>query len=843
LIERALPTGTLTFLFTDVEGSTRLLHELGDAYGPLLEVHRLLIRDAVAAHDGIEFGTGGDALFVVFQSPTAAVAAAAAAQTALDGYDWPDGAALRVRMAVHTGEARIVDGDYVGVPLHVVARLCAAGHGGQVLISDATCTLTTAAAVESLGSHRLRDVPEPIEIFQLAGGDFAPLRTLSALPNNLPASTDRLIGRELDIVEVAEALNESRLVTLLGPGGSGKTRLALEVGASVLPAFADGVWFVALGAATTPDQIETLTAGVLRIGERSGEPLGATLRAQLAARELLLVMDNCEHLVDAVARFVGALLEQCPRVRVLTTSREVLGVRGEHTRPVSPLDDRDASRLFVERARAVVPGFDEATEDPAAVAEICRRLDGLPLAIELAAARLRGVSLRQIADRLDDRFRLLGSGRVRTLEAVVSWSYELLDDTERAVFRRFAVFADSFDLEGAAAIAGWGAVDPLDVLDVVTRLVDTSMLVPLRVDDDYRYRMLETLRQYGRNQLERTGERDEALAHMHTWARGWADRLEADMRTPRQDASLASAGRERENLRAVLEQAREEGDDDLALRIVTFAPIMLMRERTAVIDELLARMDDVEPTLIGHAMTAKAQFAFATGHPTEASDAARRAAEIFEQLGSRRFAAWARYFEIFSVWGYRDDAIVRAQLEPVVAEFRELNDALGLAYMLWIRSQLEPDVGIADALAAESEAAFREVGAPFALAHGLEGRALIGLRRDEPARAAIYLAEAIPILADSVEHGCLAHALEAAASLMIHVDDRADAALLLGAAEELRTRSGHTHRPWELRSREHAEAMLGAEDLDDERDAGRTMELDRLLARTMSLLERERAVI
>jgi hypothetical protein len=534
------------------------------------------------------------------------------------------------------------------------------------------------------------------------------------------------------------------------------------------------------------------------------------------------------------------VLEQCPNVRVLATSRELLGVRGEQTVAVSPLGDRDATRLFVERARAVVPGFDEGSEEPAAIADICRRLDGLPLAIELAAARLRGVSLRQIADRLDDRFRLLGSQRfhaIRTLEAVVSWSYDLLDADEQAVFRRLAVFADAFDLADAEEIAGWGTVDPLDVLDIVTRLVDTSMLVPLRLGDDYRYGMLETLRQYGREQLERSGERDECVAHFHGWARAWMTRLEADMRTPRQDASLAASAIQRENQRAVYEAA----EPDLALRIVTFSPIMRMRERRAAIDELLGKIEHVEPSLLGHALTAQAQFAMAIGLPSEGMEKARRAAEIFDELGNRRLAAWARYFEMFAAWGFLDDDLLRSRLAPLVADFRNLDEPLGLAYMLWVTSQLEPDPRLADALAVESEAMFREVGAAFGLAHVLEGRALIGLRLDASGRAAGYLAEAIPVFADSIEQGCLAHAIEAAASLMINLDAHADAALLLGAAEELRIRAGHTHRPWELRSRERAEEKLAGEDIEAELEAGRAMDVDALIAHTLRLLEREAA--
>jgi predicted ATPase/class 3 adenylate cyclase len=843
--EGLLPSGTLTFLFTDLERSTHLLHALGDDYGDLLEVHRRIIRDAIAAHDGIEFGTGGDAVFVVFDSPANAIASARRAQQELTAHPWPDGAAFRVRMGVHTGEARVVDGDYVGVPLHVVARLCAAGHGGQVLVSETTKSLVPRADVASLGSHRLRDVPDVMQIYELRGDGlatgFPALRTLSSRPNNLPALTDRMIGRELDVVEVAEALGERRLVTLTGPGGCGKTRLALEAAASVLDQFSDGVWFVSLGAATAADQVEGLTAEVLRVGER-GESLGATLRDHLSTRELLLVLDNCEHLIEPVGAFVGRALEECQGVRALTTSREVLGVRGEQVIAVQPLGAREAVELFVERATAGVPGFKAATEDLVAVDEVCRALDGLPLAVELAAARLRTLSIRTIADRLDDRFRLLGGVRTtgdrqRTLEAVVEWSYALLDDMEQAVFRRLALFADSFDLADAEAVGGWGAAEPFDVLGAVTRLVDTSMLVPLRAGDDYRYRMLETLRQYGRTQLQHAGERDVCIAQIKSWARIWTDQLENDMRTPRQDASLTRASRERENLRAVYEWARQD-EPELALRIVTFAPIMLMRDRLFAIKELLSRIKDVPVRLHAHALTSCAQFNFGTGRWQDAIVAARRAGELFDSVGDRRLAAWARYFEIFGAWGHVDDDEVRALLRPILSDFAALGEQLGLAYMLWITSQLEPDAGAADELAAEGETVFRAIDSPFGLAHCLEGRALICLRLGETARAAAYLHEAIPIVAEGAEQGCTAHALEAVASLMTHLDQRADAAMLLGAAEELRHRSGHVHRPWELSSRDHAESMLAGDDLETEREAGRTIEFDALIARTTELLNR-----
>ncbi|MDQ1449421.1 MAG: hypothetical protein QOC79_2392 [Actinomycetota bacterium] len=857
MTDRALPTGTLTFLFTDLEGSTRLLHDLGASYGELLETHRRLIRDAVYAHGGIEFGTGGDAIYVVFDSAADSVAAAGAAQLALAAQEWPGGVSVRVRMALHTGEAQIVDDDYVGVALHVVARLCAAGHGGQVLISESTRALARQTSVVSLGTHRLRDVPEPMEVFQLEAdgldAEFPPLRTLSAAPNNLPTATDQTIGREVDIVEVAEALVDHRLVTLTGAGGAGKTRLAVEVATAVVAEFADGVWLIQLGAATTPDQVTELTAHELKVGERARESLDARVQRHLATREVLIVFDNCEHLVDPVASFVDTLLANCPGVRVLATSRERLGVRGEKTIAVAPLSvgDRDrpgdAIALFVERASSVVPGFEIAGNDLAIVADICRRLDGLPLAIELAAAQVRGMSLTQLSDRLDQGFRILTSGlrtgaeRQRTLDAVVSWSYDLLDEIERSVFRRVSVFADSFTADGAIAVAAWGTVDPADVFDVVVRLADKSLVVPLRGDGMYRYQLLETLRTYGREKSAQAGEHDETVSHLYGWARTLTERLELDMRTSGQDASLHAAALERENLRAVYEQARADGDLELALRIVTFAPTMPSRERRVAISTLLPALDILSPRLHGHALTACAQLSFGMGMSEDGIDAARSAAELFEHLGDARHAAWARYFEAFSSWGFASDDTVRALAANLLDEFRRLDEPLGLAYVLWVSSQLDLDVESAGARATESEALFREISSPFGLAHALEGKALVSLRRNDTVGAATSLRESLELFSDPADQGCTAHVIEAIASLLLQRDLRADGALLLGAAEALRRASGEAHRPWELRSRNHAEELLGDADIVGARHDGRALDFDAAIARAANMLDRAAA--
>jgi non-specific serine/threonine protein kinase len=540
--------------------------------------------------------------------------------------------------------------------------------------------------------------------------------------------------------------------------------------------------------------------------------------------------------VESVATFVDELLKGCPRLRVLATSRELLGIPGEQAFWIMPLGVGDAEHagdavlLFIERATAGVPGFDAARADLPVIADVCRRLDGLPLAIELAAARLRSLSLRQIADRLDDRFQLLTGGartaaeRQRTLEAVVAWSYDLLDERERSVFRRVSVFADSFTLDAAEAVAGWGEVRRSSVSGVVARLVDKSLIVPLRDVGEYRFQLLETLREYGRDQLGLAGEGDEVHRHLHAWARAYADRLEDDMRTARQDATLTASARERENLRAVYEQARERNDLELALRIVTFAPTMLVRDRRAAIDELLDKLDEVPRTLRGHALTSKAQFCFNIGRSQDGMAAGREAAELFESIGDRRHATWARYFQIFNAWGYDSDDTLRNLTTALLQEFRQLDEPLGLAYVLWVASQLDLDTDQADAHAAEAEAIFREIAAPFGLAHALEGRALIALRRHDTRLAAQYLNEALGLLSGPDEPGCTAHVIEAIASLLSQRELRTDAAVLLGAAEALRHASGQTHRPWELRSRELAEDMPATAELDNARHEGQSLD-------------------
>jgi predicted ATPase/class 3 adenylate cyclase len=840
---RELPTGTLTFLFTDLEGSTRLLHEFPDSYASLLETHRGIIRDAVTKCGGIEFGTGGDALFIVFDSAPSAVRCAILAQRALQSHPWPV-PSLKVRMALHTGEARVVDDDYVGLALHVVARLCSAAHGEQVVLSPATRALAGDADLVDLGSHQLRDVAEPVQVFQVCADglsrDFPALRTLDARPNNLPVSVDRLIGRDLETVEVAAALHEHRLVTLMGSGGSGKTRLALEVGASLVSEFRDGVWLVQLGAATTPDQVVGFLAQELHVGERVAETLSTTVVEYLATREVLLVLDNCEHLVDAVAALVHDVMTRCALVKVLATSRELIGVHGEQAIAVAPLSvgspeqPGDAMRLFIERASEINPRFVVNGSDLGALAEICRRLDGLPLAIELAAARTRTISVAQLAERLHDRFHLLtgGSraamGRQRTLEAVVAWSYDLLTPSEQQLFRSLSVFPDSFPLEAAEAVA---TVHDGDVLQTLGHLVDKS-LVLAQPSSAYRYGMLETIRQYGRDRLVETNESEDAHARLTAWIMTLTGALERDMRTARQDSAIRAVIPERSNARAALQWALDNHDLTTAVRIASAIPLMITSRRRVLLQELLTQIPDLPDARRAQVLLTLGNLAMEQGHWDDCARFARDAAEVFAALGDAGHHAWARYFEVFAIWA--DPAAherARQLAEEMVVTFREMREDFGLAYALWVESQFSPGLERARSAARESEALFRELDAQFGLAHALEGRALVRLKFDTDERVDLLLDEALAIFADAQNLGCTAHCLEAIAAVLA-IDNRIDdAALLVGAAEHLREETGQQHRAWEREG--HARTQLAFE------VSGRTDDIERQTAigRTFTLAD------
>ena len=570
----AAPSGVITFLFTDVEGSTRRWESDAEQMRAALGAHDALLREAVEAHGGWVFKHTGDGVCTVFTSPRAAVDAAVTAQQTLE---------LPVRMGISTGEAELRGSDYFGAVLNRAARVMAAGHGGQILIDDTTAGLCGSIDLIALGKRRLRDIAKPIEVSQVrAPGlrtDFPPLKTLDATPGNLRPPTTSFIGRESDLAEVDEALKAHRLVTLTGVGGVGKTRLALEIAGRLRDEFPDGVWVFELAAVTDPAAVPDAVAAVLGITQQPGKSVSESVAAALEGRVRLLVFDHCEHVRDAAADLVEAVLAQSATVRILATSREGLGVADQQVWLVPSLDvgagiDSAAVTLFVERAHSVASRFSVATpEEAAAVVEICRRLDGIPLAIELAASRMASMTASEVRDRLDQRFRLLvgsrrGLERHHTLRHAVAWSYDLLDDTEKALLDRCSVFAGGFDLHSACAVMG--SDDDFATLDLLDALVRKSLLVADRSSGRTRYSMLETIRQFAEEQLVVRGEASQIRAAHSRYFAGRETDIMAVWDSPRQHEAYDWFTIELANLRTAFRWATDQGDLDVATTIATY---------------------------------------------------------------------------------------------------------------------------------------------------------------------------------------------------------------------------------------------------------------------------------
>jgi predicted ATPase/class 3 adenylate cyclase len=588
----APPSRTITHLFTDIEGSSALWEKHPEGMQTALARHDALLREAIEAHAGRVVKTTGDGCHAAFDTALSAIGGALAAQQALCTEPWTEiqPQSLRVRMALHSGEAAARAGDYFGQALNRAARLMSIGHGGQILVSAATAELVRdqappGTALLDLGEHRLKDLIRPEHVYQLSGPglptEFPALRSLSALPNNLPVQLTSFIGREKEMAEVRRLLDATRLLTVTGPGGTGKTRLALQTAADVLDSFADGVWLVELAPLADPVLLVQTIATTLGVREQPGRALLDSLLDYLRAKTLLLLLDNCEHLIDACAQLAAALLGGCPRLKILASSREALGVTGETAYRVpslalpdpsqttlETLTECESARLFIERAQAAQPHFTLTARNLGAIVQITQRLDGIPLAIELAAARVKVLSAEQIADRLDDRFRLLTGGsrtalpRQQTLRALIDWSNDLLTEPERAAWRQLSVFAGGWTLEAAEGVIGGEA------LDWLSHLADKSLISVEERDGAARYRLLETVRQYGRDKLLEAGEsaatRDRHLAYFLDWT----TRLEPIFYSRDMLLALNQFDLELDNIRAALAWAQEH-DPEAALQLAS----------------------------------------------------------------------------------------------------------------------------------------------------------------------------------------------------------------------------------------------------------------------------------
>jgi predicted ATPase/class 3 adenylate cyclase len=679
-----IPSGTVTFLFTDLEGSTKLWEQYPGEMKLALTRHDELVRHAIESQAGRIIKNTGDGFHAVFDTGVNGVKAALAAQRALFSTNWDEikPHSLRVRMGLHTGEAQERSGDFYGPALNRAARLMSVAHGGQTLLSTTTADLVRdqlpeSAALKDLGEHRLRDLVRSEHVFQLVDpaipSEFPPIRSVDAFPNNLPVQLTSFIGREHELEEARQRLASAHLLTLIGPGGTGKTRLSLQLAADLLPSFPDGVWLAELAPLTDPALVPQSVASVFRLREQLGMPLDELLIDYLRDKNLLLMMDNCEHLIDACAQLADHILHTCANLKIIVSSREALGISGETVYRVPPLSLPDSeiltrasltkcesAQLFIERAAAAKPRFSVTGQNVESIAQICRRLDGIPLAIELAAARVTAFSPEQIASHLDDRFRLLTGGsrtalpRQQTLRALIDWSYELLSEDERRLLRKLSVFAGGWTFEAAESVCS-----DLDVLDLLSQLVNKSLVTVDDEADEPRYHLLETVRQYARDKLLEMGETEptrgshfdyffrlteELAPRLKSFgASQWVDRLEL----------------EHDNLRAAAQWGLENRLTDL-LQMIQFLPYFwnrrgyeeegrnLIRDalrRASQLPEFQGGADQRQLTLLGQAWQVLAMLAYSQGDNVRAVDASQRAAALARQLDDKRLLALALAFE------------------------------------------------------------------------------------------------------------------------------------------------------------------------------------------------------
>jgi predicted ATPase len=665
----------VTFLFTDIAGSTRLWEERPDEMRALVAQHDARFRSVVEAHDGYVVKGTGDGLHAAFGRAGDAVAAASAARAAIA--DLPD---IRVRMGINTGEAQERDGDYFGSAVNRTARLMAAGHGGQVLLAAVTVDLVPDLVVRCLGEHRLRDLGSPMVIWQLGTDEFPPLRSLDARSTNLPVQLTTFVGREEQVKAVAELLAEHRLVTLTGVGGVGKTRLATQAAADAVDRFGDGVWLVELAPIDAPRVIDAI-ARVLGVEISRDAAVDSSLLDFVRTRSLLLLLDNCEHVVREVRKIADALLRAAPGVSILATSREALRVDGEHLFSIPSLDDHAALRLFVERAQAADASFALDDSGERVIEELCARLDGVPLAIELAAARARMFSVGELARRVDQRFRLLTGGRGdierhQTLRAAIDWSYDLLEDLERVAFARFSAFAGGGTLEAIESVVGDEEELADVIVDVVSGLVDKSLVLADRTHADSRYEMLETIRQYAQEKLVQLGDAERVRERHARWyaefarsaGRGLysADELEWDERLRL----------EIDNLQVAVAWAVGAGETDVAMRIggsfprqATARPLLGTAHLAEVALGVVAA--DEHPAY-ARVLAEAAWAAVRRGDMSLALDRLHRSVEV--QRAGARFAA-AAFMYLLTLAG-RDDDSSDGRLE-MVGEGLALAEASG----------------------------------------------------------------------------------------------------------------------------------------------------------------------
>ena len=791
-----LPTGTVTFLFTDIEGSTKLSQEHPDAMPDLLTRHNEILNQIIQAHQGFVFQFVGDSFAVAFQNASDAVSAALEAQRALHSEAWSP-APIKVRMGIHTGDAQLLEGDANGrkysgyTTLATTQRIMSAGHGGQILLSQTTHDLTVGqlpenAELQDMGERHLKDVISPTHLYQLTVPDlpstFAPLNTLESFNHNLPAQLTSFIGRQKEIDEIKQLVAANRIVTLTGSGGSGKTRLGLRVGAECLGQFSNGVWLAELAPITNPALIPQTVLAIFNLRESAHRDPLEVLISYLRSKNLLLVLDNCEHLIEACAQFSEALLHACPKLKILASSREILGIAGEVPYHVPSLTtpnlnqlpsfekllDVESIRLFSERAATAKPGFNLTEDNASFVAQICSRLDGIPLAVELAAARVKVLSPEQIASRLDDRFHLLTGGsrtalpRQQTLRATIDWSYSLLSEQEKLLFRRLAVFVGGWTLEAAESVCGEEG-SGLDILDSLARLVDKSLIFIEESRSGIRYHRLETIRQYSRERFFETDEVESIRErHLDYFVR-FAEQAEEHLQGRDQLLWGNLMAEEQDNLRAALEWGLSRNAYS-ALRIAGAANLFWTAsgysaegfrwtqqaleqvDKGSLADSITAEQRRVA---CAKALRGLTRLYLSLGDNANARRAAEESVALYRQSPDRRGLAFALVILAYPLEFLGERARAEEVLQESYSIAREEGDIYVTCRALNILARviidLHNDLELSQHYVEESLRLATKAGLRSQEAQACEIVAAIAIHRNDPAKARTHLEESIRI--------------------------------------------------------------------------------------------------
>lgn len=774
-----LPTGTVTFLLTDIEGSTRLWQEKPQVMAISHPRHDAILRQAIEAHHGYVYQIIGDSFCAAFHNAFDGLCATLYAQLALHSEAWGESGEIRVRMGLHTGSAEISTDGSQGyteayTTLATTQRVMSAAHGGQVLISQTTYDLIgdhmpENVSLRNMGEHRLKDLRAPLRLYQVNAPDlpqdFPPIKSLETQPNNLPTQLTSFIGREKEIAEIKALLNSSRLVTLTGSGGTGKTRLAQEVAADVISAFPQGVWLIELATLTDPTQIIPALAQAFGLQESPYSPLASLVTDYLREKTLLLILDNCEHLIDACARLADDLLHQCAGLKILASSREALGIAGEMAYRTPSLADSESTRLFVERARAANSNYSLSDSNVSSIGKICSRLDGIPLAIELAAARTKLLSVDQIAARLDDRFKLLTGGsrtalpRQQTLRALIDWSYDMLSEDERTLLRHLSVFAGGWNFEAAEFVC-----PNHDVLELLAQLVNKSLVV---VDKDAsestRYHLLETIRQYALDRLLDAGESLDVRNIHSQYFLQMAETAEPQLYKADSGKLISYLESERDNFRVALEWTTDK-DIETALRIVYALQMLWVRHGYQVPGRILAEtviasaealpalegeMAIHRKFLIARALTTLTAVAMSQGDNQYVSEVSAKCEHYARAIGNKGLVARALAYDCAGRLSVGDIGGVETMSREALQAARESDDFFALGMSLGVTSEYlmttDKDPEMARNYASQSTKVLKEHGHEWGYAIIMLGVGMVAKYKGDYELSREYLGNILPL--------------------------------------------------------------------------------------------------